>query len=114
MARQHSHKEGGDVHHMVPLSTYYKVYGALIFCTILTVGVSSRVTGHNLGTWSDVIALAIASVKAGLVLAIFMHLKYEGKMNRVLLGTAFFFVVVLYFFCALDIFTRVMPINPLG
>jgi caa(3)-type oxidase subunit IV len=49
----------------------------------------------------------IASIKAGFVLAIFMHLKYDDKMYLVCFGTAVFFLLVMFFFCWLDIYTRI-------
>lgn len=108
-----AHKHEQHEHHILPMSTYLKVFAALIACTILTVAVSARVTGHSLGAGSALIAMAIATFKAILVLSIFMHLKYEGKMNRVLIGTGFFFLIVFYFFSALDVFTRIVQKSPL-
>jgi cytochrome c oxidase subunit 4 len=101
-----------DEHHVIPMSSYIKVFIALLVLTLLTVGVSYRVTGVSLGAASAAIAMLIATTKAILVMAIFMHLKYEGKMNRVIFGAAFFFLVVFYFFPALDIFTRVIQKGP--
>jgi len=43
------------------------------------------VAGMHLGRLSMLTALAIASVKAGLVLWFFMHLKYEDRLFKVLL-----------------------------
>lgn len=100
-------------HHITPFNTYMKVFGALMVLTVLTVAVSSHVTGIHFGPLSTVIAMAIATVKAFLVMAIFMHLKYEGALNRVIFGSAFFFLLVLYFFCVTDIFTRISEKSPL-
>ncbi|MGZ6480097.1 MAG: cytochrome C oxidase subunit IV family protein [Bdellovibrionales bacterium] len=90
-------------HHIIPLSSYVKVLALLLVLTAITVAAAQV----NFGPWNTVIAMAIASVKAGFVLAIFMHLKYDNKLFVVCFCTAVFFLVVLYFFTNLDILTRV-------
>jgi len=57
-----------------PLFT--KVMWALLGLTILTVAIS-RVPMGTFGNWS--VGLAVAVVKASLVVMIFMHLKWEKK-----------------------------------
>lgn len=56
---------------------YLAVFGALMGLTMLTV-IASRL---HLGTG---VAVAIAALKASLVGAFFMHLKYEGRFTRFL------------------------------
>ncbi len=94
-------------HHVIPLAVYIKVLAVLLVLTVVTVA-ASRV---NFGPWNTVIAMLIASVKAGFVLSIFMHLKYDNKLYWVCFGTAIFFLIVLYFFSWLDLLTRVVPGN---
>ena len=99
------HDDGhDDAHYIVPASVFYKVFAALICLTIVTVGVS-RI---DLGFFNDIAAFGIATVKAGLVLSVFMHLKYDDMLNRVIIGCAFFFLLVLYFFTELDQVTRIV------
>ena len=93
-----------STHHLIPLKTYLQVFAALIGMTLVTVAVS-RV---DFGAWNTIIAFAIATAKAGLVLAYFMHLKYDNMMNRVIIGCAAFFLIVLFFFCTVDETTRVI------
>jgi cytochrome c oxidase subunit 4 len=89
-------------HHITPLSTYLKVYAALVVLTVVTV-----VVAHvNLGIFNTFVALLIATVKSGLVLAYFMHLKAEGKLNRVTIASALLFALIFYSLTASDIFTR--------
>ncbi len=90
-------------HHIIPLKVYFQVITILIFLTIVTVA-ASRV---DFGAMNTVIAMAIASVKAGFVLAIFMHLKYDDRLYLVTFGTGMFFLTVFYFFSWMDIYTRV-------
>ena len=95
---------GGDQkhHHIIPLNVYFKVISALMVLTVVTVA-ASRV---DFGAMNTVIAMLIASVKAFLVLSFFMHLKYDDKMFTVAFGTSVFFLIVLYFFTWVDIYSR--------
>lgn len=103
----HGKDEHSQHHHIIPLATYVKVLVALLILTVLTVAASR----FDFGAMNTVINIGIASVKASLVLAIFMHLKYDDKLYLVVLLTAVFFVIVMYFFSALDIFTRIFQAN---
>jgi len=90
-------------HHIIPLKVYFRVIALLLVLTAITV-VASQI---NFGPWNTVIAMLIASIKAGFVLSFFMHLKYDDKLYAVIFGTAVFFLVVLYLFSYLDIMTRI-------
>lgn len=67
--------------HIVDYGVFIAVWGVLIALTAATV----TVAGLHLGRFSTLTALIIASLKAGLVLWYFMHLKYEQKLFKVLL-----------------------------
>ena len=101
-AADNAHADDG--HHIIPFATYFKVFASLIFLTVITVA-ASRI---DMGFMNDIVAFGIASVKAGLVLAIFMHLKYDNKMNRVIIGCSAFFLLVMYFFTIVDQVTRIV------
>ncbi len=101
MAQHHDHSE----HHVTPLSVYLKVAGGLFLLTFLTIG--AHAIKQHIEPFSALVAFAIAAVKAFLVMAWFMHLKYDEPSNRFIFSTGFIFLAVLFFFCALDIFTRV-------
>lgn len=92
-----AHSAHGHGHHDVSkeVRKYMLVFGALIIGTILTVAVS-YVEFHP--HWKNVaVGLLIATVKAGLVAAFFMHLIDERKMIYGVLGaTVFFFVGLMY------------------
>ena len=69
----HSHDEVG---HIVPESLFMKVLIALLVLTVVTVAAAQV----DLGKWNIVGALAIATVKASLVIYFFMHGKYENRI----------------------------------
>ncbi|MHB1397146.1 MAG: cytochrome C oxidase subunit IV family protein [Trichloromonadaceae bacterium] len=62
-------------HHIVGYATQVKVWLALLLLTAATVFVS-RIELGALHVWA---ALLIASIKSALVIAIFMHMKYENR-----------------------------------
>ncbi|MCO6429374.1 MAG: cytochrome C oxidase subunit IV family protein [Deltaproteobacteria bacterium] len=65
-----------ELGHIIPFAVYRNVLIILLILTIITVAVS-RV---DFGVLNIVVAMAIASVKAGIVAAYFMHLKYENPI----------------------------------
>ena len=103
--------EGEDLFHITPFPVYLKVAGALFVLTFLTVGFHA--IHQYLGPFANIIAFAIAGVKAFLVLAYFMHLKYDTKLNRWMFGAGFFFLLLLFTICAIDAFSRVAVSSPL-
>ncbi len=90
--------------HVIPLRVYFSVLGALLFLTVITVWAAQ----FDFGIFNAAIAMLIASTKAVLVLGYFMHLKYDDKLYWVIFGAGIFFLVVMYFFCVVDIFSRVV------
>ena len=102
----HNHGSSEQLHvHITPYKTYLNVFIALVTLTVLTV-VFSKVI-HLPGQLSVLVAFAIALVKASLVLAFFMHLKYESNLHRLIFFSGFLFLAILLFFSFGDILTRI-------
>ena len=72
----------------VPLAHYFGVFAALLVGTALTVWVAYV----DLGMWNTPVALAIAIVKASLVILIFMHVKYGSRLVQLMVASAFFWL----------------------
>ena len=72
-------------HHIVS----YRTYGLILFLLLILTGVSVAVTQIELTKWSTAVALLLASAKSGFVLAIFMHLKFDQRIFRVMVGFIF-------------------------
>lgn len=90
-------------HHISPLSTYFAVYGALLVLTVVTVLVSYA----ELPPMQSIpAAIAVASVKAFLVAAWFMHLKYDTKFNIFIFVAALWFMAVFFIFTMFDLGSR--------
>lgn len=86
-----------EQHHIISYGKLISVWLGLLFLTALTVWVSRLDIGVG-HVWGS---LAIASVKAGLVITFFMHMRYEGRLLRWLL---FFALAVLAIFIGLTFF----------
>jgi cytochrome c oxidase subunit 4 len=85
-----AHDAPGGVGHVVPLTILVAVFLTLVVLTIVTV-TAARV---NLGSYGLYVALAIAGVKASLVLLYFMHLRYDRPFNAMILLACLVFVVL--------------------
>jgi cytochrome c oxidase subunit 4 len=88
--------------HIVPQKTFLKVWLGLLALTAITVTVAEL----HLGRLSTLTALAIASLKAGLVLWFFMHLKYESRLFKWLLLAPIVTIAVIIGLTFLDIWYR--------
>lgn len=95
--------------HVSPKSTYWGVFIALLVLTAVTVWVAFQ----NFGALNNVVAMAIAVVKAGLVVWFFMHVKYAGRLVRLVVVSGFFWLLLLFVFTLADYFTRGW-LGPLG
>ena len=77
-------------------TSYYSVWRFISRCFRLCFWFLTAITVAaaqvNFGPWNTVIAMGIASIKAGFVLAFFMHLKYDNKIYLVCFGTGVFFL----------------------
>lgn len=89
-------------HHVIPLSTYYGVYGALLVLTVATVGVSYA----DLGPASLAVAMIVAVVKAALVAGYFMHLKYDERFNSFVFFSSILFLAIMFVLTLADLGTR--------
>jgi len=89
-------------HHVVSYRKLTYVWLALLVLTALTVGV----TRLDLGGYKVLGALAIASLKSGLVITFFMHMKYEGRLLRWLLFLALVTLAIFIGFTFFDVLYR--------
>jgi len=67
-------------HHIVP----YRTYGLILLLLLVLTGTSVAVTQIELSRWATLAALLLASTKSTLVLAVFMHLKFDQRVYRVM------------------------------
>ncbi len=84
----------------------YLFIGLILFIgTIVTVLVATvpalDIGHHGFDKWDAILGLAIATTKASLVAAIFMHLNHEKKAIYWIFGSGLFFVFWLFFLVGL-------------
>ena len=91
-----------STHYIVPKSTYYLIFLALMVGTALTVGVSFM----DLGPMNNVIMLTIAVVKATLVVLFFMHVKYSNHLTWAVVAGSVFWLLILLALTMNDYLTR--------
>jgi cytochrome c oxidase subunit 4 len=88
--------------HIVSYRKLAGVWLALLALTVLTVAI----TRVELGGYKILGALTIACAKAGLVIAFFMHMKYEGKLLRWLLFLTLVTLAIFIGFTFFDVLYR--------
>ena len=84
-------KEGFVSEHVVSPKIYVAILLALLLGTYLTVSAALR----DFGRWNIVIALAIATTKAVLVVLYFMHARYSPKRTQLVIVCAVFWLMLL-------------------
>ncbi len=89
-------------HHQAPLTAYFVVFLALMVLTVLTVWVS-RV---DLGALNTAVAMAIAIVKAVVVILWFMHVIHSPRLTWIVVIASFLWLAVLFVLTFSDYLTR--------
>lgn len=89
--------------HVVSPKIYVVILLALLLGTYLTVSAALR----DFGPWNIVIALAIATTKAVLVVLFFMHAKYSPKRTQLVVVCAVFWLALLLFMTMSDYVSRI-------
>jgi len=86
---------------LTPLN-YVFVFAFLLVFTGITVGAAYI----DLGVLNPIIALAIASLKATVVILFFMHVKYQSRLIKMTVGAGFFTFLVLITMTLSDYMSR--------
>ena len=88
--------------HIVSYGKLAAVWVALLALTVSTV----LITRVDFGVGKVWAALAIACVKSGLVIAFFMHMKYEARIFRIILLVALVTLATFIGFTFFDVLYR--------
>jgi cytochrome c oxidase subunit 4 len=88
--------------HIVSPKVYGMIFAALLIMTAITVGASYL----ELGDFNVIVALAIACIKAVLVILFFMHVKYSSRLTKLTVAAGFFTFFVLITMSMTDYISR--------
>lgn len=80
----------------------YRKYFFVLLGLLLFTSISVLITEIELGKLAVVGALILATFKSSLVLWYFMHLKYENKMLRLMVGLVLFIFIAVLIVTFLD------------
>jgi cytochrome c oxidase subunit 4 len=89
-------------HHIVTPAQYSMVFGTLLLFTGITVWAAYV----DLKVLNPIIALAIASFKAVVVILFFMHVKYQSRLVKLTVACGFFTFLVLIMMTLCDYISR--------
>jgi cytochrome c oxidase subunit 4 len=85
-------------HHIIS----YRTYGAVLLLLLTLTAISVAVTQIELSRWGTAVALLLAIVKTSFVLAIFMHLKFDQKIFKIMAILIFLLLAVVIIITFLD------------
>lgn len=91
-------KDGYDFAHPIPVPMLLSVFFALVFLTIVTVAQAS----FDIGSLDILVVMVIATIKAALVMAFFMHMAYDKPFNVIIFLSSFGFVALFLIFTMSD------------
>ncbi len=90
------------MNHILPVRTYLIIFGVLMVLLFATVGAAFI----NMGPFNFPVAMAIAAVKAVLIVLYFMHLKFGQKLVWVFASASFVWLGILIAMTMNDYLTR--------
>lgn len=93
--------------YVAPIRMYVTVFLALLVGTGLTVFAAL----HDLGIMNTPVALAIATIKAALVILFFMHAIHSSRLTWVVIVGSFLWLGVLFVLTFTDYLSRLWPIQ---
>lgn len=98
----HAHETHHEPH-VLPLSVYYGIFGALLVLTVLTYAVSFAGLPESLSLG---VAMLVATMKAALVAGVFMHLIWDEKINVIVLAVSVLAMLLFFSVTLLDEVSR--------
>ena len=82
------------------------LYIAVFVALLVLLGATVYVAEIDFGRWNFPVAIAIASIKAALIMLIFMHVRYSPALIWLFSFAGFFWLAILFALTLSDYFTR--------
>ncbi len=89
-------------HHIIGPKIYTIVYVSLLILTLVTV----KAAFIDLGVFNPILAVAIACLKATVVILFFMHVFYQSKLIKLTVASGFFTFLILVSLTLSDYISR--------
>jgi len=89
-------------HKSSEVRAYYIVFIALL----LLVGLTVEAARHDLGRWNFAVAVAIAAIKALLIVLFFMHVRTSPALVRLVIAAGLAWMAILFSLSLADYWTR--------
>ena len=83
-----------------------RVYVTILFALLLGTALTVWASFIDLGFWNPIIALAIATTKATLVVLYFMHVRYSSKLTMLTVVAGIFMLLTLVSLTLADYISR--------
>ena len=83
-----------------------RVYETILFALLLGTALTVWASFIDLGFWNPIIALAIATTKATLVVLYFMHVRYSSKLTMLTVVAGIFMLLTLVSLTLADYISR--------
>lgn len=93
-------------HHIVSPKIYVTIFFTLMACTLLTVYAATVDLNQYFSGLNIIVALAIATFKASLVVLFFMHGKYSPKRTQLVIICSIFWLAIMLFMTMSDYVSR--------
>ena len=94
-------------HHRSSLLSYFAVFMALMVLTVVTVWVSRK----DLGELNTLVAMAIAILKATVVILWFMHVIHSPRLTWIVVISSFIWLAMMFVLFYADYLTRGWPLS---
>jgi cytochrome c oxidase subunit 4 len=89
-------------HHVNNPVKYIWVFAALLVLTIVTWAVAQI----DLGPLNNIVAMGVASTKAGLVIWFFMHVQYTNRLTKFVVASGFMWLALMFILLMQDYVSR--------
>jgi cytochrome c oxidase subunit 4 len=96
--QEHEHNE-----HLICYGAYTIIWASLLALTAVTVAVA----GINLGTYTLFVAMLVATIKAMIVINVFMHIKYDSLLFKGIVAVCGIILIIIFTLLGVDVFTTV-------
>lgn len=92
--------------HIVSPKVYGTIFGALMVCTLLTVGAAKLDLNQYFSGLNIIVALVIATFKAALVVLFFMHGRYSPRRTQMVIICSVFWLMIMLSMTMSDYISR--------